>query len=100
MGVMKDGNLDNRKCLKKPARALYKFVCKYMLSEMGHKMKNGTVTEITDEIEAKYLTKLRDLLRCSLIFEDAKSLQAGIDHIVENYSVATQNKSFRIFSIK
>merc|ERR1711964_440355 len=54
------GLLDREKCIKKPERSLYKFLFKYK--------KDGR--------------KLKDLLRCTFVFNNKKDLQQGLEHII------------------
>merc|ERR1711964_372137 len=54
------GLLDREKCIKKPERSLYKFLFKYN--------KDGR--------------NLKDLLRCTFVFENGADLQQGLEHII------------------
>merc|ERR1711964_17326 len=54
------GLLDREKCIKKPERSLYKFLFKYN--------KDGR--------------QLKDLLRCTFVFNNKNDLQQGLEHII------------------
>merc|ERR1711964_559229 len=62
---IKDGKLDPNKCIKRRPRSFYKFLIKYN--------KDGR--------------KLKDLLRCTLIFKDGAELQKALNALILKYSM-------------
>merc|ERR1711964_208916 len=62
---IKDGKLDPNKCIKSRPRSFYKFLIKYS--------KDGR--------------KLKDLLRCTLIFKDGAELQKALNALILKYSM-------------